>query len=198
VTDAGQGSEPAAIGGDPAVLGSLRHLTVRGGAYLTAREGIGAVIRLVGVTIVVRLVGPRAFGIYGGAAAFVALAAMVAQGGAEVFLIRQASEPSDETYEVAFTYLLVSSFTVVGVAFGLSFAAGTFVHSEQALDVFRVLVFSIPVNVMWAPAQARIERRFDYRKMGFIELCGDVVLYSVSAPLALAHFGAWSSGAETE
>jgi len=192
VTDAGQGSEPAAIGGDPAVLGSLRHLTVRGGAYLTAREGIGAVIRLVGVTIVVRLVGPRAFGIYGGAAAFVALAAMVAQGGAEVFLIRQASEPSDETYEVAFTYLLVSSFTVVGVAFGLSFAAGTFVHSEQALDVFRVLVFSIPVNVMWAPAQARIERRFDYRKMGFIELCGDVVLYSVSAPLALAHFGAWS------
>ena len=139
-----------------------------------------------------RLVGPSAFGIYSGAATFVALAALVAQGGVEVYLIRQPTEPSDELYDVAFTYLLVASIAVAGVAFALSYAAGTFVHSTEALDVFRVLIFSVPVNVLWAPAQARIERRFDYRKMGLIEVGGDLVLYGVSAPLAVAHFGAWS------
>ena len=192
VTDSDQGLEPPGEPANAAVFGSLRHLTVRGGAYLTAREGIGGLIRLVGVTIVVRVLGPSSYGIYSGAAIFVALGAMLAQGGAEVFLIRQKSEPSDELYQVAFTYLLVSSLAVAGAGFGLSFAAGTFVHSERALDVFRVLVFSIPVNVMWAPAQARIERRLDYRKMGLIEISGDVVLYAVSVPLALMHFGAWS------
>ena len=192
VTDSDQGLEPPGGPGNAAVFGSLRHLTVRGGAYLTAREGIGGLIRLGGVTIVVRVLGPSSYGIYSGAAIFVALGAMLAQGGAEVFLIRQKSEPSDELYQVAFTYLLVSSLAVAGAGFGLSFAAGTFVHSERALDVFRVLVFSIPVNVMWAPAQARIERRLDYRKMGLIELSGDVVLYAVSVPLALMHFGARS------
>ncbi len=192
MTDSDQGLEPPGKPGNPTAFGSLRHLTVRGGAYLTAREGIGGLIRLGGVTIVVRVLGPSSYGIYSGAAIFVALGAMLAQGGTEVFLIRQPSEPSDELYHVAFTYLLVSSLAVALAAFGLSFAAGTFVHSDQALDVFRVLVFSIPVNVMWAPAQARIERRFDYRKMGLIEISGDIVLYAVSVPLALMHFGAWS------
>ena len=192
MTASDQGPEPAGEAGNPAAFGSLRRLTVRGGAYLTAREGIGGLIRLGGVTIVIRVLGPSSYGVYSGAAIFVALAAGVAQGGTEVFLIRQQSEPSDELYHVAFTYLLVTSLAVALAAFGLSFAAGTFVHSEQALVVFRVLVFSIPVNVMWAPAQAHIERRFDYRKMGLIELSGDVVLYAVSVPLALMHFGAWS------
>jgi PST family polysaccharide transporter len=170
----------------------LRRLTLRGGAYLTAREGIGGVIRLAGVTIVVRLLGPGAYGIYSGAAIFVVLGVMLAQGGTEVFLIRQKEEPSPQLYNVAFTYLLVSSLTVSLAGFALSFAAASFVHSHEGLEVFRVMVFSIPVNVLWAPAQARIERDFDYRKMGLIEISGDIMLYVVAVPFALAHFGAWA------
>ncbi len=176
----------------PAGPGPLRNATVRGAAYLASREGLGALIRLAGVTLVVRLVGPTNYGIYAGAAIFVTLAAMVAQGGIEVFLIRQPAEPSEEVYQVAYTFLLISSFAIGLTAFCLSFAVGIFVHSEQALDVFRVLLISIPVNVIWAPAQARIERRLDYKTMGIIEIVGDVVLYAVSVPLALIHLGAWA------
>jgi PST family polysaccharide transporter len=192
VTDEKKGPEQEGAPNRAAGWGSLRHLTIRGGAYLTAREGIGGVIRLAGVTVVVRLLGPGDYGIYSAAAIFVALAVMLAQGGTEIFLIRQKSEPTEEMYSVAFTYLLVTSLTVSLVAFALSFAAGSLVHSNEALDVFRVMVFSIPVNVIWAPAQACIERRFDYRKMGMIEITGDIVLYVVAVPLAVAHFGPWA------
>jgi hypothetical protein len=88
VTDSDQGLEPPGEPDNPAAFGSLRRLTVRGGAYLTAREGIGGLIRLGGVTIVVRVLGPSSYGIYSGAAIFAALGAMLAQGGTEVFLIR--------------------------------------------------------------------------------------------------------------
>ncbi|MHB1509200.1 MAG: oligosaccharide flippase family protein [Acidimicrobiales bacterium] len=171
---------------------TLRRLVIRGSAYLTAREGLGALIRLAGVILVVRLVGPSAFGVYSGAAIFVSLGALLAQGGAEVFIIRQQSEPSMEMYGTVFTCLAISSVVVAGTAFGLSFLVGGLVHSNRSIEVFRVLIFSIPVNVLWAPAQARIERSFDYRKMGIIEVGGDIVLYAVSAPLAAEHFGAWS------
>ena len=50
---------------------SLGQLAVRGGGYMVGREAIGMVIRLVGVILVVRLIGPRPYGIYSGAAAFV-------------------------------------------------------------------------------------------------------------------------------
>ena len=192
MTGAEKGPEQPGKPASPAGWGSLRHLTIRGGAYLTAREAIGGVIRLGGVTVVVRLLGPGSYGIYSAASVFVLLGVMLAQGGTEVYLIRQKDEPSDELYNVAFTYLLLSSLVVALAAFGLSFAAGAFVHSTQALEVFRVLVFSIPVNVLWAPAQACIERRFDYRKMGLIELGGDIALYVVAVPLALAHLGPWA------
>lgn len=192
MTDSDSASEQQGRPDDAPKTPSLRRLTVRGGAYLTAREGIGGVIRLAGVTIVVRLLGPGAYGIYSGAAIFVVLGVMLAQGGTEVFLIRQKEEPSAQLYNVAFTYLLVSSLVVSLTGFALSFAASSFVHSHQGLEVFRVMVFSIPVNVLWAPAQARIERRFDYRKMGLIEISGDIMLYLVAVPLAFAHFGAWA------
>ncbi|MGO9560364.1 MAG: oligosaccharide flippase family protein, partial [Acidimicrobiales bacterium] len=76
--------------------GSIRQRALRGGAYLMAREAMGMVVRLVGVTVVVRVIGPSSYGLYAGALAFVSVATLAAQGGTEVFLIRQQAEP-DET-----------------------------------------------------------------------------------------------------
>ncbi|MGO9560958.1 MAG: oligosaccharide flippase family protein, partial [Acidimicrobiales bacterium] len=100
--------------------------------------------------------------------------------------------PKSEGWKTHYTYLLVASMSIVAVALGLSFAAGVVVHSSRALWVFRALLLVVPVNVLWAPAQACLERRFDFRSMGIIELVGDLVLYAVAVPLALAHFGPWS------
>jgi O-antigen/teichoic acid export membrane protein len=86
----------------------------------------------------------------------------------------------------------VSSVAVTAASLALSVAAGTVVHSPRALGVFRVLVLTVPINVLWAPAQAAIERRFDFRRMGFIEVVGDAVLYAVAVPLAWKGFGPWS------
>ncbi len=65
-------------------------------------------------------------------------------------------------------------------------------HPPPYLPAFIVLLLSIPLNVCWAPAQARIERQFRYRRMAYLELGGDVVLYATSIPLALLGFGFWA------
>ncbi len=149
-------------------------------------------IRLLGVVFTVRLIGPTDYGIYAGAAAYVLLATVVAQMGNEIYLIRQPGEVARHTYDEAFTFLLVTSIVVSGIALGLTFAAGPLLRPVGVLVPLRVLLLSVPINVLWAPAQAAIERQFRYRRMGFLELSGDVVLYGTAIPLALGHAGAWS------
>lgn len=172
--------------------GGLAQLAIRGGAYLVAREGIGMLLRLIGVVITVRLIGPSSYGLYAGAAAFVTVVATLAQMGVEVYLIRSPGELDRSAYDQAFTFLVCTSTLATAVSFALTFAVAPWLRPVGVVLPLRILLLSVPINVLWAPAQAHIERRFQYRKMGMLELGGDVALYATAIPLALTHFGAWS------
>jgi len=172
--------------------GPLREIAVRSGAYMAGREVLGSLIRLGGLVVVVRQIGPSDFGIYSAAAVFVYFAATLAQMGAEVFLIRSPGPLPQQRSNEVFTFLLCTSLVVVVVGLGLSFFLAPWIRPVGVLVPFRVLLLSVPVNVLWAPAQAAIERKFAYRRMGLLELGGDVALYATAVPLALSGAGAWS------
>jgi O-antigen/teichoic acid export membrane protein len=170
----------------------LRQLAVRGGAYLVGREGIGMVIRLAGVVLTLRLIGPSSYGIYAGAAAFTLVVTSMAQMGAEVYLIKMPEAPPRESYDQVFTFVLVASLVIASLAFALTFILGGLLRPVGVVVPLRVMLIGIPINTLWAPAQARIERGFGYKKMGILEVGGDLVLYGVAVPLAFLGAGAWS------
>jgi len=149
-------------------------------------------IRLAGVAVVVRLIGPSAYGLYSAALAFATVAVIIAQMGVEVHLIRQAAEPAHEDYDRAFTFLLFSSTSVALLGLAGTFAFGEWLRPVGVLLPLRVLLLCVPINVLWAPGQAMIERRFGFREMGWLEIGGDLALYGTAIPLALLHTGAWS------
>src|ERR1700728_1451655 len=170
----------------------LGDVVVRSGSYLVAREAIGGVIRLVGIVITMRAIGPRSYGLYAGAAAFVMFVSGFAQMGAEIYLMRASGTLERRDYDQAFTFLLCTSTAVTALAEGLSFAAAPWLRPIEVLLPLRILLISIPVNVLWAPGQAAIERQFRYRRMGILEVGGDIALYVTAVPLALEGAGAWS------
>lgn len=182
--------EPALDGRE---VDALRRTTLKGGAYLAVREMVGMGIRFLGVVIVTRQIGPHAFGTYSGAAAFIAVAVLLSQMGMEIYLIRQPKEPSKRDYDEVFTFIAALSAIVVLAFLGLSVL---YVHirpsAGSSINVFRLLLISVPLNALWAPAQARIERSFGFRNMAILELGGDVTLYLVAASLALFGWGAYS------
>jgi O-antigen/teichoic acid export membrane protein len=167
---------------------SIRVLAVKGGAYLSLRELLGMLVRLGGVATVTHIIGPSGYGTYFAAATFVALIASAAQMGAELWLIRLKDDPTPQDLNEVWTSLLVVSVLLTAASLLVSYVIGMFVPSSD-IEPFRLLVLSVPLNVLWAPGQALIERKFEYRKMAWLELGGDVVLYGIAVPLAFVGFG---------
>ena len=188
-SDSGQPTPLAAGSGSRKGLASQ---AMRGASFLLGREAVGSVIRLVGVVVTVRAIGPSGYGIFTSAAAFVAVVVTICQMGAEVYLIRVKETPTDRLNNEVFSLLLCTSIGASAISLGLTFVFASLLRPVGVVLPLRVLLLCVPINVLWAPAQAHIERRFDYKKMGVLELGGDVILYATAIPLALLHFGAWS------
>lgn len=149
-------------------------------------------VRLGGTVFTMRAIGPASYGIFSAAAAFTLLASTLAQMGLEVFLIRRPETPTRRDYDEAFTFLLVTSVIVSLVCLALTIPLGGLLRPRGVLLPLRVLLLLVPINVLWAPAQACIERQFGYRRMGILELGGDAVLYATAVPLAIDGLGSWS------
>ncbi len=167
---------------------SFRHLSVRGGVLLSSREALGMVIRLAGVVVLTRIIGPADYGIYAGSVAIVFVVTVLAQMSTELFLVRQVDDLDHERCDEVFTFLVVATLVTTVVAL----AATELVGRATGLPVLtlQVLLLSVPLSALWAPAQASLERSFRFGRIGALELGGDVVLYAVALPLAATGLGA--------
>ena len=83
-----------ATNGNGGSAADIQSRAIRGASFLFGREGIGAVVRLIGIIITVREIGPSDYGLYTAAAAFVTVVVTICQMGAEIYLIRVKDEPS--------------------------------------------------------------------------------------------------------
>jgi O-antigen/teichoic acid export membrane protein len=171
---------------------SVRKQGLLAGAYLSLREGGGMVIRLLGMLALTRLLGPTQYGLYAGSAAIVATLGTFAQMGTEIHLIRREHEPERAVYDQTFSFLVITTLLACAVGYVISFGLGDWMGDQRFVGPFRVLLISIPVNVLWVPGQAMLERAFEYKRLAWIEIGGDVALYGVSVTLAFTGIGVWA------
>jgi O-antigen/teichoic acid export membrane protein len=171
---------------------SLRSRTLQGGAYLALREVIGLLLRLGGILLLTRLIGPTNFGLYAAPLSIATVLASITWWGTGVFLVRREAEPTKEGYDSIFTFLLASSLVVTIAA-----SAGSLLIGERFLDArsvapLQVMVLTLPINVLWIPAQTKLERAFSYGKLAGIAIGNDIVFYALALPLAWGGAGVWA------
>lgn len=172
---------------------NLRREGFRGGVVLGSREAVGIVVRLAGVLVLTRLIGPSAYGIYAGCLAVVYLLTTAAQLGTEAYLMRlPEAEADDDRFHEAFSMVTIASALVTTGAVLAIVVLAALTDASSYAAPFAVLCISIPINALWAPSQALIERALRYRAMAMLELGGDVVLYAVAVPLAITGAGVWA------
>ena len=86
---------------------SLRQLAMRGGAYLSLRQGFGVFVSFGGIILLTRIIGPEGYGLYAAAFGIFTFLFTVCLWGVEIYLVRREGEEREEAYHQAFTLLLM-------------------------------------------------------------------------------------------
>jgi O-antigen/teichoic acid export membrane protein len=172
--------------------GTSREAVVRNGTYLIARETIGLIVRSVGLVVLVREIGTTSYGLYSGPVVIIGFLAAVATFGSDLFLLRRAAD-NDRWFDVAYAWLLASSVSIAVVGIVVSQLLRPVFTDQRFVPVFQVLLLSLPVNILWVPAKCRLERSMAFARIAVVEVMGDITLYAVAIPLALAGFHQWAA-----
>jgi PST family polysaccharide transporter len=170
----------------------MRSAVLRGGATMAVREVLGIVVRLGGIVVLTRVLGPTTFGLYASALAITTVLGIIASLGAEVYLPRSEEEPTIRTYQETTASLLVSGCVVGGVVAAVLLADPHLVPDHRYAAPLAVMALAVPISVARVPARIMLERRFAWGKVAVVDLGGDVCLYLVGVTLALLQFGIWA------
>jgi len=166
--------------------------TMRGGAYLAARYGLGVMVSLGNMLVMTWWIGPHAYGLFVTAIGLVAFLAAVARGGIDTYLVRSEAPPDAGTYGTAATLILGAS-----VSLGLAAAAMTpplvrWYGSREFVVPYLVLLATVPLSALTGIPIAKLERTLDFRRIAGIELAGQAVGLLVAAVLAWSRAGVWA------
>lgn len=171
---------------------SLRQQVLRGGAYLMGRQVLGLVIKLGGVVLLTRMIGPASYGLYAGAAVIVLFLAQIGRMGVDVHLIRRQENVEDSVYNQAFTLNLTLGVGLTAACLAaLPFLDGRLLDS-RFVEPLGVLLGTLPLFLLPVVPMAKLERDLNYRSVAMIELVGQTAYYVVALGLAAAGWGVWA------
>lgn len=163
---------------------------MRGGAYLSFRQGLGVTINFGGIILLTREIGPESYGVYAVALGIFMFLLNVALWGVNVYLARRDGEDDDdETYHQAFTLLLILGAASTALAVLAIPLIEGWVRIEGFAPAALALFLSLPIAVLAKVPLARLERALDYKRVAMIELSGMGAYYVAALPLAYAGFG---------
>jgi PST family polysaccharide transporter len=171
----------------------LREKVLRGGIYLSLREGIGLAAGIVGILLLTKIIGPTQYGIYRVALEVVAYFAGVARLGLDAYLVRRPDAPSRDDYNQVFSVLLVGSLCLMAAGFSTIAILRAWLGDARYFPPLYVLLASLPFTVLSIPSLAMLERELDYRKVAGLETGGKLLYHSTAVLLAYAGWGFWGA-----
>ncbi len=103
------GCDYASAAVSPGQKNTLEKQTVRGGAFLVARYGMGVLVSVGNMLVMTRWIGPHAYGLFVTSIGLAAFLSSLARTGVDTYLVRRDADPDARVYDVAATLILVIS-----------------------------------------------------------------------------------------
>lgn len=171
---------------------SLRNQVLRGGVYLSIRQVLGIIVGIVGVLLLTKTIGPKAYGLYSAALGIYLYFYQVFQLGIGVYLIRGEKELQITEFHQAFCCLFFLGLfgTIVGIL--ILPILNLWVSLDGLVPIAVALLLILPLHLLSSVPIAIIERSLEYRHIALIEIGGQTLYYLIALPLAFQGFGAWA------
>lgn len=173
--------------------GSIRQRVLTGGVYLMTRRIASLMLGLVGLTLLTRVVGPGAQGLFAAAQGIVSYLTMVGIMGINVYLIRERQDAPRTLFDLAFWWLLLVSAGLTLIGSGAVVAAGHYwVRTEGFTPVALLMCATLPFTLLSYVPLALLERELDYQVTTRVEVASQLSYYLVGIPLAWLGHGVWA------
>jgi O-antigen/teichoic acid export membrane protein len=160
--------------------GDSKALT-KGAKWLFLRQAVGLVIGAGGLFVVTQRIGPAAYAVYASAFVIWFTIQTTTEFSIDVWLVRRRHGTDDvEAARTAQTLLLISGVLGAGICLALATPIQGLNHLPSfsvALSAMAPLVFLVNISQV---ALSTLERAFEFKYIGFIELTGQVVFVLVS------------------
>ncbi|BAW01133.1 polysaccharide biosynthesis protein [Thermus thermophilus] len=170
----------------------MRAQVLGGGAYLVLRQGLGIALSLLGLTLLLKQVGPKEYGLYSLVLGIYTYLFSVGQMGVGVYLVRREGRSTPEDFQQAFTFLAVWG-TVLAL---LVTVALPLLERWLALEAFSAVALAVfaglPLGLATLPLLAYLERELNFKRVALVELGGQLVYYAIALLLAHRGFGVWA------
>lgn len=181
-------SEPATPGGG---TDDIAGRTKRGLMWRFSARGVAGLVELGVGVLLARLLMPRDFGIMALAYLVTGFIAMFQSVGLPQAVIQR--EVLHEDHEsTAFWATALMGCSLAGLMLALAQPAADFFNEEAVRGVIFLLSIAIVAGSLGAIPAALLERRLDFKRLFWRDLCGAVVYGGVAIPLALSGFSYWS------
>jgi O-antigen/teichoic acid export membrane protein len=157
-----------------------------GGAAMDLLRGLGGqFVGFFGTLILARLVTPREFGTVALGATFVIFANFLADGGVGAALIRKADEVERADLRALLAFQL-------GISSGIALVIGGALSAFGTVgQVTALMVMTIPLKAVRAPAVIVLERQLNYRPLAIVEVAEAICYYGAAIALVVAGWGVW-------
>lgn len=172
-----------------ASLTDLRHAALKGGVYLMMRQVLSVALKIVGVMLITRALGPASYGAYVSAFNIYQYVLAIGSAGIGVYLLRQEGEVAEKAFRTAYTTLAVLALVLtLSLEMGRQWLA-EWVNVEGFEGVAAIIIFALPLQLLATPAYVRLERALNYRAIAFLETSSQVGYYLVAISLVWLGFG---------
>lgn len=164
----------------------IRGIRLAGGGYVLTQ-----VLNFVVYLVLVRLLTPRAYGLFAAGSLITGIGGLFAESGMLAALIKR-EDRIDEAASTAFFALLVSGTGLVLASLALSPLLGLIFHSARVGEVTAVLSGWLFVRALTIVPDALLQRSFSFRRRVIVDPLGVLAYAAAGIPLAASGAGVWA------
>lgn len=162
---------------------SLRRVALTGGAYLMGRQVLSVCLKLIGVLLITRALGPSAYGAYVSAFNLYQYALALGSAGIGVYLLRMKGEVDERAYGTMYTLLAGLSLLLFAALELGRRPLGNWMGVDGFESVAAIIAYALPLQLLAIPVNVRLERALHYKAIAFLEIAGQVAYYIVALTL---------------
>ncbi|KAA2236921.1 oligosaccharide flippase family protein [Salinarimonas soli] len=167
----------------------LRRKALTGAAMMAARQLVSIFLKLIGVVLITRYLGPERYGSYVAALGVYQFLVAVGSVGINIALLRHEGD-LDRSYIGTATTIVVIISAILLILIELAMPSlAWFIGVQGFAELARWLFLALPLQLLILIPMTQIERRLDYKPLTMIEISGQVLYYSIAAPLIISGEG---------